>query len=794
MILNNIKIALRIIRKQKLFSMINILGLAVGMACVMLFYLSRMYEHSYDRSYSVGKNTYRIDGYLNRLGQDIHWSEMVGALAASVQDAVPEIRSVTRFYLSRKSIIKSGDSWFTEDELYLADQQILNVLSLPLVKGDVGTALKNPESIILSESKAEKYFPGENPVGKTLRMGIWLPWDEYRDFDFIVAGVLKDLPPNTTYHFDFLGSIEMLKHVFEDDRANSWSFPHFTTLALLHSNADLNETANKIQAVIKNNSKGLIFTIKLTHLTDIHFIDNPAINKHLFIFGTATLIILLLACINSMNLSTARSITRTGEVGIKKVVGAHRRQLITQFLSESLLISFFSLGIAFLIIQMVLPFFILLVGRELLIEHLGHLKLGAGLLAITLVAAILSGAYPALVFSGLSPLELFKRKHLTKTSRSFLRKALVMIQFAVLVVMISGTLFISKQLRFVKTTNLGYDPKDIAVFRLGYDPRLQEFDDVISDKILRGPGILSAAHSSFIPPNFGSYIEISKGANSNQDRIRSKYMWVDENFLDTYGISLAEGRNFLKGSKADEEEAVLINEKAAEQLDIKFASGEQINIMFSNSIEQRTVIGVMKDFHTGTLHGGIEPLIFSLLPHSSFYYSVKIHPSRVSEALDHIQGVWQEFLPDRPLEYFPLEEEMAKAYETENRLGLLSSVFSAIAIIISCLGLYGLAVFSAEQRKKEMGVRRILGASIKDLIAIMLKEFASPVVLAMAIAFPVAYWIMQNWLKNFAYRIDMTLWPILISGFLALGIALLTVSHQAIRAATANPVDSLRYE
>lgn len=794
MILNNIKIALRIIRKQKLFSLINILGLAVGMACVILFFSSWMYEHSYDRSYCVGKNTYRIDGYLNRLGQDIHWSEMAGALAAAIQDSVPEIRSVTRFYLSRKSIIKSGDSWFTEDEFYLADRQILNVLSLPLVKGNVRTALKDPESIILSESKAGKYFPGENPVGRTLRMGIWLPWDEYRDFDFIVAGIIRDLPPNTTYHFDFLGSIDMLKRVFEDDRANSWDFPHFTTLALLHPNADLDETANKIQSVIKKNSKGLIFTIKLTHLTDIHFVGNPAINKHLFIFGSATLIILLLACINSMNLSTARSATRTGEVGIKKVVGAHRRQLITQFLGESTLVSFFSLGVAFLIIQIVLPSFVLLVGRELHIEYLGQLKLSAGLLAITLVAAILSGAYPALVFSGLSPMELFKRKHLTKTSRSFLRKALVMTQFAVLVIMISGTLFVSKQLRFIKTTDLGYNTRDIMVCRMGYDPRLQEFDDVLSEKILRGPGILSATHSSFIPPNFGSYIEISKGANPDQDRIRSKYMWVDENFLNTYGISLAEGRNFHKGSKADEEEAVLINEKAAEQLDIEFASGEQINIMFSNSIEQKTVIGVMKDFHTGTLHGGIEPLVFRLLPHSSFYYSVSIHPDRRSEALDHMKGVWEDFLPDRPLEYFPLEEEMAKAYETENRLGFLSSVFSAIAIIIACLGLFGLAIFSAEQRRKEMAVRRILGASVIDVISIMLKEFALPIIFAMAIAFPVAYWLVQNWLKNFVYRIDMVLWPLLVSGILALGIALLTVSHQAIRAAVANPVDSLRYE
>lgn len=271
-------------------------------------------------------------------------------------------------------------------------------------------------------------------------------------------------------------------------------------------------------------------------------------------------------------------------------------------------------------------------------------------------------------------------------------------------------------------------------------------------------------------------------------------MWVDENFLNTYGISLAEGRNFYNGSKADEEEAVLINEKAAEQLDLEFASGEHINIMFSNSIEQRTVIGVMKDFHTGTLHGGIDPLVFRLLPQSSFFYSVKIHPERRSEALDHIQGVWEEFLPDRPLEYFPLEGEIAKAYETENRLGFLSSVFSAIAIVIACLGLYGLAVFSAEQRRKEMAVRRILGASIKNLISIILKEFALPIIFAMVIAFPVAYWMVQNWLKNFAYRIDMAFWPLLMSGILALGIAFITVSHQAIRAAVADPVDSLRYE
>jgi putative ABC transport system permease protein len=582
--------------------------------------------------------------------------------------------------------------------------------------------------------------------------------------------------------------------VFEDDRANSWSFPHFTTLALLHSNADLNETVKKIQAVIKKNSPNFILTILLTHLTDIHFVDRPSISKHLFIFGTATLIILLLACINSMNLFTARSSTRTGEVGIKKVVGAHRRHLITQFLGESTLISFLSLGIALLIIQIVLPIFVLLVGRELHVESLGNLKLSTGLLAITLAVAPLSGAYPALVFSGLSPMELFKRKHLAKTSRSFLRKALVMFQFAVLVIMISGTLYISKQLRFIKTSNLGYDPQDIVVIRLGYDPRLKEFNDVIDEKILKGSGILSATRHSFIPPNFGSYIEISKGANFDHDRLKSKYMWVDENFLNTYGISLVEGRNFHKGSKIDEEETVLINEAAAKQLNLEFASGEQIYTIFSNSNEQKIVIGVMKDFHTGTLHGGIEPLVFRLLPHSGFYYSVKIRPNRWSEAYDHIQSVWEEFLPDRPLEYFLVKEEIERAYETENRLGLLSFVFSAIAIIISCLGLYGLAVFSAEQRKKEMGVRRILGASIKDLIAIMLKEFASPVVLAMAIAFPVAYWIMQNWLKNFAYRINMAMWPLLMSGFLALGIALLTVSHQAIRAATANPVESLRYE
>ena len=801
------KVAIRNLKKNKGYSFINIFGLAVGIACCILILLYIQNELSYDH---YNKNIDQI--YRVRLSAKIGNSELNLATSCApcgptFASEIPGVVNFTRIRNYEYPLMSYKDKVFSEERFYWVDSTFFNLFTIPFIEGDPQTALTQPNSVVITESTAKKYFGNEDPMGKILNAD--------KRVDYMVTGVIKDFPQNSSFHFDFLGSLSYYKP-WNDQ---SWLSDNYYTYLLVKKGININELEKKIYGITKTYASpqlqkaigltydqflagGSQFKYVLQQFSDIHLrshlseeIEPNGDITYIYIFSIIAFAILLIGCINFMNLSTARSSGRGKEVGIRKTLGSSQALLIKQFLSESILMSFIAMILAILLVELFLPTFNFIAGKQLALHIFGNFYTLALLIGFTLIVGLIAGIYPSFVLSSFIPVKVLRGGSKKSSSSTWLRNTLVITQFSISIILIVGTFIIKSQLDYIQNKKLGFDRDQILIIKnagnVGKD--IQSF----KNDLMQNSSIIDATNSVSVPGgHFNQTSDKQDGAGS-EDIKDIMFLYTDYNFVNTYKIKMKEGRFFSKNFSSDTN-AVVLNEEAVKALDLKNPIGKYI-VRVGETPEKTLkfkVIGVTGDFNFESLHHKIEPLIMNLFGHDGFgmFVTVRLAPKNVKSTIQYISSVWQKYAGDQALNYSFFNNDFAKLYASEQRTGQIFSIFSILAIFIACLGLLGLAAYTAEQRTKEIGIRKVLGATVPEIIFMLTKEFTKWVLIANMIAWPVAYYFMNKWLQDFAYRIDMSWWIFIFAGCAALAIALITISFQAIKAATANPVESLRYE
>jgi putative ABC transport system permease protein len=800
---NYLTVAVRNLVRHKVHSFINISGLAIGMACCILILLFVQDELSYDRTHENADRIYRIlVEYSTGSGQTGKIEATSGPMAPALLDEYPEVIHAVRIRPGGEVLVGYGDKRFYEERFCFTEPGIFDVFTFPLIKGDPKTALKEPDSIVITEEIARKYFGDEDPMGKTLRV------DNKQDYR--ITGVLQKVPSNSHFGFDLFASIGSLSGILEH-RFNNWGSFMLETYLLLPEGYPPAQLEEKFPLFIEKymgemiSASGLKFAFYLQPLTRIHLYSNMDYGigsegdiRSIYVVSAIAFFILLIACINFTNLSTARSANRAKEVGMRKVVGANRLQLIKQFLGESVLLSFIALLLSVALVELFLPAFNTLSGKELTIGYCDNHLLLFCLFGIALLVGIFSGGYPAFFLSAFQPVEVLKGSPKRGLKSPLLRRILVVFQFVISIILIIATGIVYDQLNYMRNENLGFDREQVVVMPILRDKSLKERYESIKSELLQHPGILSAAASSQTPGNSFEGFSVRREGNTDtapNERKVMPHLFIDYDFIETLGIELATGRNFSKDFATDEKKGFLFNESAVKELgweSPEAAIGKQIE--WDGWLKGNTIIGVVKDFHFLSLRHKIGPVAMRIYPEYFNCISVKIRPDNIPATLAFLETIWRKFAPSYPFEYFFLDDHFEKLYKAEHKLGKIFGFFSLLAIFIACLGLFGLASFATEQRTKEIGIRKILGASISGIVLLLSKEFTKLVIVSNLVAWPVAYWAMNRWLQDFAYRIHIGVGTFLLAGVLALVIALLTVSFQAVKAALANPVEALRYE
>ena len=779
---NHFFTAIRNFKKHKGFTLINFIGLITGLTCFLLIMLFIKFEFSFDRYHENEDSIYRIivDTHEFYRGKD-QVSVTPSLLAESLKKEFPEVVNSTKMFAIRVNI-RNNDQIFSE-RVILADPEILEMFTFPLALGDMKTAMQDPYSLLLTRKSAAKYFGNQNPIGQTLSVD---------NREYHITGVLENIPENSHFHFDFLSPFSTYVDIHGRDEVLRWQNWMYYTYVQLRPDADPAQLEPKLTTLLKRHRKKSDRTLRLQPLKDIHFYGGTNFDmepntdiRNIYLFSAIALFILLIACFNYMNLSTARASKRAKEVGMRKVIGATQRSLVWGFITESFLFTLVALFISIGFVKLLLPAFGALMNTGLefsLITQEGTLLL---LLGIVLFVGLTSGLYPAIVLSSFRPASILKGNYKLTARGSLFRNSLVSLQFVISITLILCSLVVYKQLRFVKNRDLGfvtdytmsvYCPGDI---------------DAIRQELGSFSGILDVTASSQEPIDVQSGGHCEWEGKPEEDRLLVYMLSVDTNFFDFYGIELLSGRTFSKERSTDRD-AYVLNEAAVKAIGWE----DPLDKRFGFSRENLgTVIGVVKDFHIAPLNEKIEPLAISLTSEEEgVRLSLKVSPKDIPRTIAFVESTWKKFYPDRVFRYSFLDEALDRMYRKERRLGTMFSYFTFLAILIAGLGLFGIASFKAEQMTKEIGIRKVLGASVSSISVLMARNFLKLVVISNFIALPVGWFIMHKWLQNFAYRTDLEIWIFFLSGLLALLISLLTVSYQTIKAATANPVDSLRYE
>jgi putative ABC transport system permease protein len=788
MILNYFKSALRNLVKNKTFSIINILGLAIGMASFIMIMLWVQDELSYERYH---KNADRIC----RVIWDIDGTQIPatpGPFAAWLKETIPGIEKTSRVNQTNGKLTYnlkkvSASARYVEPVFF-------EIFSFSFIKGDPKTALSETKSIILTESVARGLFGAEDPMGKTVFS------DDNHPLK--VTGILKDIPDQTHPYLKESGcflSIDVLRAWRNPD---SWEGSQdYKTYVLLEKGVTAQSVTEKINVEFKKmlekyqpeTAAKIKLTFMLQPLTEIrlfsHFkFDGPNGNIQYVIFFTLiAFFILIIACINFMNLTTAHSLKRTREIGLRKVVGANRFQLIKQFLGESIIVTMISFLFALMLVYLILPVFIQITGKELSL-HVLDFKVFGGLISILLLTGIISGSYPALFLSSVSPIAILKEGTASgRNSRSpLLRRFLVIGQFTISIVLIIGTIIVYRQLDYMKNKNLGFDKENLIYLKA--DDFGGKYES-IRNELMEHPEIINVSASGDMPLNIGTNTVAEwEGKRPDEKYISFPTLYVTEDFAGTFKLAMAEGRFFSKEFTTDRINGVVVNEAAVRAMGMKNPVGKKIG----KNENERVIIGVVKDFHFRSLRTEVEPLLLSM--YGFRHLHVRINSADIGKTIELVKNTYIKYYPDQEAEIHFFDDEIDKLYQSEKNMGRIFLYFSLLAIFVSCLGLFGLISFIAENKTKEIGVRKVLGASTVNVVAMLIKEFSVWVLLANIIAWPVAYYAMRQWLQDFAYRIEIGWWVFVLSGGIALMIALLTVSYQAVKAAIANPVDALRYE
>jgi len=802
MLKNYLKIALRILRRYKAYSLINIAGLAIGLACCLLILAYVRHELSYDRYHQNTAQIYRVVEELDLPGNKIHMAITPAPFAPAMDNDLEEVVHAVRFMSSRnigeKVLVRFQDRYFYEDKWFYADDAVFDIFTFPLAKGNPKTALKEPLSVVVTEEAARKYFGDEDPMGKVLNVT-----DEYNQYDFLITGVLKNIPLNSHFRFDFLASFITLEKHYRFNLPNWFNHAYYTYL-LLEKGCNPKDLEKKFPGLVEKYTGKVGASVLKPHLqplSSIHLhshlqseIEANSDIAYVYVFSAIAFFILLIACMNFMNLATARYACRTREVGVRKVVGARRPQLIRQFLGESILFSLVALPVSILLVELLLPAFSSLIGRKLAFNYFSNWLVLIGLLGVTFLVGCLSGIYPALFLSAFEPVKVLKGTFLSGSRGAHLRKGLIVFQFAISIILMVSTAVIINQVDYLRTKKLGFQKEQVLVLPLrSKETRIRH--ELLKYEFLKNPRIMKVTMSSGLPGRIRHYWAINSQLTEELFAAKKKVMsaWVlmvDHDFIKTLGMEIIEGRDFSRDFATDEKEAVIINEQAAKE----FGWTSPLGMRVKTENMDGYVIGVVKDFHFKPLYQLIEPIVIYIKPSFFEYASLRISPDGIPSTLADLKDKWKELAPDQPFEYFFLDSDFDSVYRSEERVGKLTGSSTLLAIFIACLGLFGLASFTAEQRTKEIGIRKVLGASIPAVVALLTREFTKWVVVANIVAWPVSYFVMHRWLQNFAYRTNIGLLNFLLAAAVTLTVALLAVSYQAIKAAAANPVEALRYE
>ena len=808
MVKNYLKIAYRNLVKYKFISFINIFGLTVGLACCMLILTYILNELSYDKYQPNADRVYRVTRtFLNpeTKAVSLTLSTISPPFAPLLKNDFGEIEDLTRTISNGNTPMKYKEKMFNEDNVLFADDHFFNFFKATIVKGDPKRALADPYSVMMTEEVAKKYFGDEEPMNKMIRINL----GNY--FDFKVTGVYKSFPANTHFHPEIMLSFNTLNDTLiygADNLRTNWGNNSFFTYIRLPNNYDPKNLETRFPAFVdKHMPTGVKYkpsqgtTLGLQKLTDIHLRSHTDYEaeengdiKRVYIFSAIALFILLIACINYMNLSTSRSTLRAKEIGIRKVAGAERKEIVFQFLSESILVSYVSLIFAMALTWLTLPWLNKISGLQLTTDILLKWQILVPLLLIPFVVGVISGIYPALFMSSFQPIKVLKGFLKVGGGISF-RKALVTLQFAISIILIIATGIVFWQMRYMQNKILGFSKEHIVT--IPYSTQLNDNYDAFRNELLTNSNIKNVGRSSRIPT--GRLLDAMGARMESADTLAPvnadiKFVSADHDFISTYGIKMVAGRGFSRDYSLDTG-AFLINEAAAKVLGFKNYD-DAIGKNFGYGNRQGKLIGVFNDFHFESLHQKITPLVL-LVPRNANSYgriSIKISGSNIPAALDRIESSWENFLPDTPYQYAFLDENFTRLYEAEQRQKTLLIIFASLAIFIACLGLFGLSAFAIMQRLKEIGIRKVLGADMSTIVALLSKDFLKLVAFAAIPAFVVSWYFMNKWLEDFAYRISMPWWMFLTAGILAAVIALVTISFQAIKAALTNPVKSLRTE
>jgi putative ABC transport system permease protein len=813
MLTNYLKVAWRNLLRNRTFSFINITGLAVGLGCFLLIALYVMDELSFDRYYDKAGNIYRINMDARWGGQELRMAESSDMMGPILKKDYPQVQEYTRLYHQSgdKALIRKGNEYITETRTAFVDSTFFRVFAFPAIEGDTRTALNDPHTVVITASTAARYFGSAGEaIGKMLKVQ-----EGSKEVPYKVNAVIADIPGNTHFHFDLLFSMKSL-----DYNWGQIGNINFHTYLLLKPGTDPKGFENEFQDFIK---KYLIPSMKDFHIYSladfeksgnrIRFSLIPVTRIHLYsdrqggeelspsgsvqyvaIFSAVALFILLIACVNFMNLTTARSASRAKEVGIRKVLGTERKELVMQFLTETTLLVCLSLLIAIVIAFLALPLFNSLSGKTMTLLSLFSPVILPLLILLPFAVGMLAGTYPAFFLSAFKPIEVLKGRLKAGTKSGTLRSALVVFQFTTSIVLIIGTIVVFRQLHYIQTRDLGFN-KDQVLIVDGTDA-LGSNAEVFKKEVIQMSGVKGGTLSAFLPVSKSSrnVWNISKDPVQTPSNSFNIETWaIDDGYLPVLGIKLLKGRNFSPQFRTDST-ALVINETTARILGYDDPIGKNIYI-FDNAGKPTAypIIGLVKNFNFETLHHEVRPLMF-MLQNSIGLASFKVNTASIAPLIAEIRNKWTALAPGMPFSYRFLDDSFNEMYKSEQQVGKIAMIFSVLAILISCLGIFGLATFVAEQRTKEISIRKVLGASVQGLVGLLSAEFMKLVAISFLIAAPLAWWTMNKWLQDFVYRVNFSWWIFLVAGLTAFLIALITVSFQSVKAALTNPIKSLKTE
>ena len=798
MLRNYLLISLRNLKKHFTYSLINIVGLGLGLATCLLLVTWIRHEVSYDRFHEKADRIYRASMEYSFGGQTNKTNVSPTALLPVLLKNFAEIENGVRVYNPSSwspFIVRKDEKLFQEGRFYYADSTFFGIFSFPLLQGDVRTVLVKPRSVVLTQTMAKKYFGDEDPLGKALQIN--------NQADYTVTGVMEDVPSNSVLQFDFIGSFSSL----DAAREQIWWSANYQTFFLLAPRASVPSLQDKTNALIKKELASDLTNpndyvkYNFMALSDIYLHSDMAESevvssiRYIYGFGAIAAIILLIACINYINLATAKAADRAKEVGIRKVVGAVKRQLFAQFIGESLIITFLAFLLAFLLAIIALPIFNSITGKH----FTGALLTNPLFLAYCLIAllsiAFIAGTYPALAITAFKPVSVLKGNFKSSGRGIWLRQSLVVFQFCVSIVLIVGTLVILKQLNYLRNTRLGYDKENVIILPL--DRKTAELYGQLRSEFLRSGKVAQVGRATESPTKIKGGYSLSLEGAGNDHGMLVTAMTADSTFIPALGMEWAAGRNFnaadFKKYKSDTTVAFVLNESALKELslDLDNAIGTRVNM----NGRRGAIVGVVKDFHFASLHEAIRPLVLFNEEEQLQFIFVKLKPGNVADALAALKAICGNVIPHRPFEYEFLDQKYAALYDTEQRMGTISTLFASLAIVIACLGLFGLVAFAASQKTKEIGIRKVMGATASSIVVLITKDYARLVFISIVIGLPLAYWVIERWfLSNFIYRATIGVWPFAGAAAACLIVAFGTASYQAVKAAFINPTETLRRE